>query len=268
MPETTFYPDVNPESTSVDGGVGENHSHPEALTWTEITGGVGNEAVDDENISEVGFCSAYTAENQDKWLDLYRAIFLFDTSSIPDDAEIISAIFSLYGESKVDDLNVLPNINIYSSNPAINTALVSGDFDSLGSTPFCDTPITYANWSITGYNDFTLNASGIAAISKTGITKFGVRNANYDVAGVMPTWTNYKWSYLFFYDADRGTVYKPKLVVIYSIVGGNPTINTEVKTFSGWEITLKGKRLLGYRPPHPRGSWGRTGINYDNTSRR
>lgn len=213
---TIFYSNAHPESTSVDGVV-EHYTYFGAglgLAWAALVAAAGTDSDDATwDAACVRFISNVDAN---KWARLSRGIALFDTSGLLGDDVISSATLSLYGLSKKDDDGWLPSINIYSAAPASNTALVAGDFDSLGTTPFCDTPITYANWSITGYNDFVLNAAGLAAISKGGITKFGVRNANYDVAGTPPTWTATERSAeLWWHQAEVEIAYNPKLTITY-----------------------------------------------------
>ena len=215
----TFSPDAHVESTSVDGRV--YHYQLNTLSWAQIVAAAGN-GVYDAEVKEtvIGMISGKDTNN---WDYLFRGIFLFDTSAIPDSASITAGTLSLYGSAHLDERPWTPNINIYSSAPASNTALAAGDFDSIGplgaEVAFCDTAITYANFSIVGYNDFVLNAAGIAAISKTAVSKFGTRNANYDVAVSSPTWTTIKVSYLSSYFSEQGTGYKPKLVVTYSVAG-------------------------------------------------
>ncbi len=205
------YPDPAPEVTSVDGYV----YHNERLTWAQIIIAAGNAANDGDPIIYYTYAAAATEYYPNKWERLYRSILLFDTSPLPDNAVIIAAILSIYGSEKIDELGVNPDLNVYSSDPASEVALVGGDFNSLGSTPLCDTPISYANWNTAGYNNFPLNATGRAAISKTGITKLGLRNANYDVAGNVPSWTAEKRFALWGYGADKGEGYKPKLTITY-----------------------------------------------------
>ncbi|MBA7713106.1 hypothetical protein ES703_122104 [subsurface metagenome] len=176
--------------------------------------GVGTNRNDSGLTMEVSFTSHI--DEAGKWTWLSRGIMLFDTSSIPNDAAIFSAILSLYGLAKYDMNSATPNINIYSSNPGSNIALVGTDWATLGSIPFCNTPIAYADWNIGVYNDFILNAAGLAAISKTGISKFGIRNANYDVVAVEPNnIVGSKISLLRCWTADKGIAYAPKLVVTY-----------------------------------------------------
>lgn len=209
----TFYPDADPETSSVDGRVVHGLV---SLTWAQIVAAAGTHSYD--SVVKAYSIVIKAASTTDRWYQLTRGIFLFDTSGLPDNANISAATLSIYGSGKKDDLNITPDVKVYSSNPASNTALEPGDFDCLGSTAFCDTPITYANWSTTGYNDFALNSSGIAQISKTGVSKFGLRNANYDVSGTTPAWSDsgLPGSALENYYAEQGTGYKPKLVVTYT----------------------------------------------------
>ncbi len=178
----TFYPDANPEVTSVDGQV-YHEGLGLGLTWAALIAAAGTTVSHDG----ASFSMHIVFQSADGYRRCHRGIFLFDTSALPDGITITSATFSVYGTSKSRSGAVItPNINVYSSAPASNTNIVAGDYDSFGSTAFSDTPIDYDAWSITGYNDFTLNAAGIAAISLTGITKLGLRNANYDVAATEP----------------------------------------------------------------------------------
>lgn len=220
----TFYPDAHTESTSVDGiivgGIG-------LMTWAQLIADTGQVFDDSDDGASSRIVRIASTTTTDKWANLNRGIFLFDSSGLPDAAIISAATLSLYGNTKYDNGSFAPNINIYSSAPASNVALAAGDFDSLGSTAFCDTPITYANWIYASpfWNDFALNATGLAAIDKTGVSKFGARNANYDVAATSPTWAYAKECQIGCYFSEKGTGYKPKLVVTYTVPAA-PTVTT------------------------------------------
>ena len=230
---TTFYPDPNVESTSVDGYVKDTGNN---MVWANLIAEPGSGGSDSGNIDRVVLIETYSGTT-DNWSELYRGIFLFDTSSIPDGATILSATFSIYGYNKSNTLSgTAPDLNVYSSAPASDTALVAGDFDSLGSTAFSDTPITYANYDTTGYNSFAFNSSGIAAIDKTGITKLGVKNANYDAAAVAPTWSSNTAGQFYCYFADEtGTTKDPKLEVTYT----TGTLEVTATGVSSGEHTVK-----------------------------
>ena len=103
---------------------------------------------------------------------------------------------------------------------ALDTEIAAGDFDDVGATPYSDTVMSYANWTLSIYNDFTLNSIAIsalqAAVDGDGKFKIGVRNANYDVAGVAPAWsapTTPKTVLGTFYSGNAFG--KPRLVVTH-----------------------------------------------------
>jgi len=220
MSTLTVYPDAHPETTSVDGGVWEGGGVP-GLSWANMRTATGDIAYDSVTEYSVALIAAHASSNM--WKTLGRGIFLVDTSELPNNCYISAAIFSVYGHSKANTLGLSGTdfkINVFDAQPASNTALVAGDFDSLGSIAYCDTPITYDDFSITGYNDFVFNTVGLDAINRTGITKLGIREAYFDVAGNTPTWASgEKNIYLYAYHADNtGTTKDPKLVITY--VGG------------------------------------------------
>lgn len=230
MPVLTVYPDAHPEITSVDGYIKHVTAYDAGLTWADMIIAAGTEG--NAHFDRI-YILIKAASGVDTWMQLGRGILLFDTSALPDNASIQSAVLSLYGCAKIDQLGITPNLNIYSCLPNSNTDIIAGDFDTLGFIPYCDTPISYAAWSLVGYNDFILNAAGLAAISKTGITKLGTRNANYDVAGVAPpNWANQQSSYLYCYTADKGGGYRPKLVITYITISVTTLPASELRSSS------------------------------------
>jgi len=214
MATLTAYPDAHVETTTVDGFVQESYTDTNGITWASIQGGTGTASSDSAADS---WCIDILADSvSDRWRAIRRGIFLFDTSIITDTNNIDSATFTLVGTAKADTDVRTPNINVYASAPASNTGLVAGDYDSFGTTEF-STSITYGSWNTSGDNDFVLNASGLAAVDATGVTKLGIRNANYDVADVEPTWVSGQDMAFKNYMADQtGTTSDPKLVVNHS----------------------------------------------------
>src|SRR3989344_4566684 len=105
------------------------------------------------------------------------------------------------------------------------------DYTTLGTTALA-TAISYTNWSISDYNDFTLNSSGLAQISKTGISKFGMREASYDVANTQPTWgSGQEFSVSGRFADKAGTSEDPKLVVTHSAPQNSaPSASTSLQT--------------------------------------
>lgn len=221
MSTLTVYPDANPESTSVDGYVSYQVVALSGVTWATIIAAADGHVTSDTEAIITRLLFIKSDSVTDRWTDLSRSFFLFDTSALGNGATITSATLSLFGTEKVDTGGITPNINIYSSTPASNTALVLGDYDQVGSTAF-STAITFAGFSEVAYNDFALNASGLANISKTGISKFSTRNGQYDAASVSPTWANTITMYMKCYGADQaGTTNDPKLLITYTQVGNS-----------------------------------------------
>lgn len=213
---TPFYPNANPESTSVDGRQGVNNYNG---TWANIiaetTGTFGG---DGDSSTQPLYILSDTTPNQ--WDVITRSFYLFDTSSIDDGDTIDSATFSLWPTAKVDSLGVGGEANsawvLVSSNPASNTAIVSGDYDSLGSTSF-GTSVIYNSRTTGAYNSITLNASGLSNISKTGVSKFGLKTG-WDHNATAPTWSASSEHYeTCFFAEQTGTENDPKLEVTHSV---------------------------------------------------
>ncbi len=212
MATLTVNPDAHPETTSVDGRAYRLFAANGGESWANITGNAGTAANDAESTIDFTYMRTQTGSD---WRGVMRGFFLFDTSALTAGATISAATESLYGANKVDLLGVTPDLNIYASNPNTNIALIAADYQAVGTTPYCDTPITYAGFNTAGYNDFLFNATGRAAISKTGITKTSSRNANYDVSGTPPGTGNDLTSELIGYCSDNGSN-EPKLVIDYN----------------------------------------------------
>lgn len=225
MPTVSFYPDAHPEVSSADGYTMHAVSYlaGNGVEWLTLVDGAGTSGSASTHYGTAFKIYSHTYD-ANKWRSNRREIFLFDTSSLPDDCRILSATFSLYGYAKHDYLGIAPNVNVFGVAPASDTDIVAGDYASVGSTPYCDTPISYANWKTADpfWNDFILNAAGLAAISRIGVTKIATRNVNYDVDRVVPAWTINSYSEVWCYFADEGIGYKPKLTVTYGAATGIP----------------------------------------------
>lgn len=183
-------------------------------TWPNliISTGDGSDASDPTSL-RIG-----SATSSGKWNALDRCEAFFNTAALTSSA-VISAptTLSLYGTGQNDALAVTPNLDIYVANPSSTSSLTTSDWQNMGSTSQTGSPIAYASWVTSSYNDFTLNV--YTNISKTGVSTFGIRNANYDVAATSPTWSSgatssFQWASA----AHTGTTHDPKLVVTYTIV--------------------------------------------------
>jgi len=215
------YPDADIEKSSVDGPVAHYALESD---WNVFPSGAGTWSDDDRSAPYF----AYGIQNHtttDKYTALYRSIFLFDTSSLGAKATIIDATFSLYIDSSPNNIPLNQNTTgwaymvLVSSNPATNVSLCAGDFDSLGTTQYMD-HVRADGFTDNQYNDYPLNTNGKAAINKSGVTKFGTREEYYDICANTPYWSYNTGTYASCYYAEKGSGYKPKLVVTYKL--GHP----------------------------------------------
>lgn len=207
---STFNPDPDPEVTSVDGSVtntgldGETFSSVRnAATGTNFTD-AGTTMDAESNFFTIRTSSFYTID---------RMFVLFDTSSLTSAATISSGTFSIFitGTSNLDN-DGTDDVNLITTTPASNTVLANGDYNQVGST-LQASAIDITSISISAYLDFPLNGTGLGNISKTGITKFGVREG-HDLDNLPPIDT----SRVTASTAEAtGTSQDPKLVVVYTL---------------------------------------------------
>jgi hypothetical protein len=212
----TYYPDAHTETSSVDGAI-QVGGMPYNGDWTTMQASTGSNCYADPSGALAPLrinCGTVT----DKFDLIYRFFALFNTANLTSSANISSAVLSIYLNSKYQSsAGWATTWNVYSSSPASNTNLVANDFDNVGATEFSTTK-SFASMSTTAYNDFTLNAAGRAAIAKTGVSKFSIRETSYDVPNSAPPWGYGASEGLNVYCADQsGTAYDPKLVVTFTI---------------------------------------------------
>lgn len=133
----------------------------------------------------VGFKSGLLAAT---WAQVYRFLATFNTSTFGSGSVVTSASLSVAFSVNSSPLVPAHDVNVYASSPASNTVIASSDIANVGAVPFA-TAISAADISASLVtHTFVLNAAGLTAINVTGYTRLSLRNANYDVANVEPTW--------------------------------------------------------------------------------
>ena len=151
-----------------------------------------------------------------EWDFLSRAFILFDTSSLTSASTVTDGLVEFVIVQRTDDFS--ERMVVVSSTPNSDTALELSDWTDVGSASLGNRPpiSTYTVDSST-YNTITLNATGEAAISLTGITKFGLR-LNSDNDNSPPTWASEKRSHLGMAssDTDLGADKRLRLVVTHT----------------------------------------------------
>lgn len=125
------------------------------------------------------------------WINLVRGYTTFNTGTILQNSTINSAKLHIYASTKMDNLGIEPDLNVYAMD---NTKL----FHHCGDIPFSN-PILYSDWA--GWLEFVLNPAGIAHINKdpavdNGNTYFSFREFTHDAEGMVPSWSYNRSSFL------------------------------------------------------------------------
>ena len=106
-------------------------------------------------------------------------------------------------------------VHIVSATPAGTANVVVGDYNKLGTTSFGNASSISA-LSTAAYTVITLNASGIAAINKTGVTSLGLK-LGWEMAGSFTgTWSSSQSTIAYVYSADKGVGFLPILTLTYA----------------------------------------------------
>ena len=221
---TTVYPDPSPETTTVDGYARYNST---GVSWASIISANGGQFNDSAVDSVLWQISGSTGTGVSSTFDvLTRSFTLFDTSSIADSDSIDSGTMSLYCTSKLDEFSVDPTMGIMGATTASNTALASSDFQgTFSNQTLFATAKTHGSFTTSAYNDYTLNSSGLSAVSKTGVTKIGLRHAEDITGGTSPQQATSArdWNVVCSSADTTGTSQDPKLAIVHSASASSNT---------------------------------------------
>ncbi len=201
--ETTFYLEDDNASlynTYLDG------------TWAEARDAATATSVDNpttpsyENYSTV----SQEADNYEDRYIISRMFGPVDTSGLPDDCVINSAILSWTVLYKIDEgANSLCLV----ASTQNNKPSIDADYDEIGTTELAGRKLI-SNLVVPERCAFTLNASGLAHINKTGVTYFSVTTSD-DVDDSEPG-TDEENTVYFVADCTPDAELKPTLVVTYN----------------------------------------------------
>jgi len=141
---------------------------------------------------------------------IYRGFLYFDTSDIPENAVITSAVLSFKihaeaaneGNGKVVVQNGQPNYP--------HSSMVVGDYNYTHYGNNGGQSVEINSLSNSEYNEITLNSNGRAWINKGGITKFCLRNSR-DIDNITIAENNK----VAIYGSEKGVGYRPKLEITY-----------------------------------------------------
>jgi hypothetical protein len=157
-----------------------------------------------------------------------RSFFSFDTSGLPDACIITDADLMIRGYGNAGS-SVVVQKSLQGS------VLDKEDYDSMTGDPCADVITT---WTTSDWNTFALNATGIAAISKTAWSSFALRDYGHDYLDVIPTGdTKYSGCY---FSENADLTYDPYLSVTYieeSTQSGSVAADAEIAKVGASSIT-------------------------------
>lgn len=169
------------------------------------------------------------------YYSLYRMACRFDTSALPDTAIISASDINLYLAADNSGTNFNITIVPYTGGFPLNGEDdgYESDWKNIGSTDYGSLS---TNGIGTGWKSIPLNATGIAAISKTGNTDIGLRSSA-DISGTTPT----NVSTVYFYTSSIDPEYIVFLDVTYTVP---PNVKVNVggvwKTVSSVKVNIGG----------------------------
>lgn len=215
----TFYPDPDPESTTVDGWVDRTYGLAES--WATRRNSAGQVA------NDTGVDMSWFLRQQGggtNWVALRRTIYGFDLASISG-TTVSAATLGLYLFAKQITGSSSPYAYLLAANPQSNTALVASDFNTGTTrwpgegTPLCDDTTlisSYPDYTATpAYRTFTLNAAGISWAYPGSVVNMGVR-FSADVLNSEPSGSNQNYLVNIYLADNTGTTNDPYLEVTSS----------------------------------------------------
>jgi hypothetical protein len=151
---------------------GDGHVSYENLDWATLRGA----ATGDSN--NYTYAYLYTRSVLsffgDNPMVIDRSFLPFDTSAIPDDAIITSAILYVYMDATPVCTEFTPSyfLGVVQTSQASSTILTNADYDAVGSVAAATTTFAYAEavYASSTYMEFPLNATGLSWIKKSGET--------------------------------------------------------------------------------------------------
>ncbi len=215
------------------------------FTWAQVRGGL-NFLVNQGYWwgSYAGVDATYTP---DMWWAITRGLIGFNTALIPVGAIITEAILSIYGQEKALDGLSTPDFGLVGVTPTDPLHFVGADWSKFAFTRLSD-DISYANFLVNGFNDYILNAAGLAFLNLSGQTTFGLL-ANHDIDNIPPTWSG-AGAYHVSGNQDGAISYYTKLTITYTLLA-NPSLPADKKQPSGYHCFVNQymkNSLAGYNP--------------------
>lgn len=196
-------------------------------TFADLRNGIGTNVGNQySNSAQLG-----ATEIPNQYSYITRPIFIFDTSVLPDDCIVTAASLSIR-IYKYDGLGS-PDLHIAGATTTSNTEIVASDYQKVGRTSFASK--SYASIIDEDINSFDFNANGLAAISKTGFSKFSMQ-MSWDLLNNTTglTWAEYEGTVFFIESLEESppTLYTARLIIDYALAPtlSDTTLNSTTAT--------------------------------------
>ena len=201
---------------SADGGV--EYYLGTSISWYTVRDHNGSAAV--VNVDGNAFVLAVEDSTGTNRYGIARGFTPVDTSSLPDDATITTATFSLWHISKTNtDNDSFDFIVAVNSTQASTDSLDKTDYNDVGTTEY-SVRTDFGSITTAEYTTHTFNATGRDAINLTGFTKIAWREGhdllNSLIAG------NKENELRTYTSSHSGTTEDPLFTITYTTPGGSP----------------------------------------------
>lgn len=157
------------EFTNYTTPVNDGYSHRTSinLTWVDVRNGAGT---DFDNTSVMLLTDITADSMSNRFAYLHRSHMIFDTAAIPDSAVITAASVTL---TTMDASVLLGDMGVGLTKFTIDGLISADDYDNCGSA--LETQYRNISTIIGTTNIWSLNAAGLANISKTSTTGYCIR---------------------------------------------------------------------------------------------
>lgn len=195
---------------------------PGSSVWTTL-----HDALTGGGFNSTGtITSIKTGKSSTGSFSIDRTFLPFDTSGLPDEAEIVSANLSVYVSAKINADNDGDDfITIVNTSQASPTSLVTADYDQVGSisnpVEGTDERKDLTSISTGSYLSFVLNSTGLSWVSKEGFTQLGLREGHDVLNSAFGGASNSSNSIQVRTSNYAGTSFDPILAISYRLPVSN-----------------------------------------------
>lgn len=196
-------------------------------SWSAAQGASVGNAIDTAG----GGIDAFTDLFDSKY-NVTRAFFVFDTSALPDNAEITNVTAHVHATlTHNDDNDANAYLGLYQGFQNPLTTLTLDDFElcgDLGTNPTRGASIDIDDISIGNYFTFDLNNDGKSWISRDGYTTLCVRDGHDAANDPISFVETYTYSGIRMKSADMpGTEFDPYLEITYTVHGEDDGVSRD-----------------------------------------